>query len=175
MVYRWVSPECVLEELVVEFAPPGLVVPADYSFKGVVVRLQTSAPIQDFDATLFWEPGYSWVEGEPESGEGLEARSWNDGSWKVTVGTEDYEFLAARSRASKWIPRRLAAYIETNPDDVVQVKHDSLCIHFPELDSDECLQFQFVIASGPLPDSDSVLWLSVEQQPEVLLNAGSCE
>ena len=75
MVYRWVSSECILEELVVEFVPPGLAVPADYSFKGVVARLQTSAAIQDFEATLLWQAGYSWQEGEPDAGGWLEARS----------------------------------------------------------------------------------------------------
>lgn len=175
VVYRWVSSDCILEELITDFVPPRLESPVDCSFRCVVARLRTSARIQEFDASLLWQTGYSWTEGEPESGGGLEARSWNDGSWKVSIGTEDFEFLAARSRRSDWMPRRLASYIENNPDDVVRVRHDSVSIHFPLLNSDECLQFQFVIASGPMPDRDSVLWLSVDQNPDVLLDAGSCK
>jgi len=141
----------------------------------VVVRLQALTGGHTFDAELSWFPGYRWVEGFGEPGEGLEARSWVNEVWNVVVGTEDSEYLAARSRAGRWMPPRLATYLEAHPQDVVNVKHDSLSIHFPELEPGECCQFQFVIASGLRQDRDSTTWLTVDQRPEVLLAAGDCE
>ena len=112
------------------------------------MRVQALSAIQGFDAELIWLPGYCWVEGYGEPGEGVEARSWVDETWKVTIGTEDFEYLAGRSRAAKWMPRRLSTYFETHAEEIVQVKGGSITIHLPSLESGECCQLQFVVASG---------------------------
>jgi hypothetical protein len=173
-IYQWTAPGCALEELLVAFTSPKLALSPDINCQAVVGRLKAVASGQTFDAELSWLPGYRWVEGIGEPGEGLEARSWVDEVWNVVVGTEDSEYLAGRSRAERWMPRRLAAYFETHAGDVVHVRHDSLSIHFPELESGECCQFQFVIASGSRQYSDAI-WLAADQQPALLLAAGDCE
>ena len=174
-IYQWTAPGCVLEELLVAFTPSRLTLPPDIKCQALVVRLQALASIQTLDAELSWQPGYRWIDGFGEPGEGLEARSWSDEVWSVVVGTEDSEFLAGRSRAGRWMPRRFSAYFEMYAEDVVQVRYDSLSVHLPELESGEDCQFQFVNASGPRQYSDSEMWLAVDQKPETLLAAGDCQ
>jgi hypothetical protein len=173
-IYQWASPGYVLEELLVQFTPAALTRPADIHCQALVVRLQAMASVQAFDGELSWLPGYRWTDGFGEPGEGLEARCWAGDVGNVTIGTEDSEYLAVRSRSEKWMPRRLAAYFETHKDDVVKVRRDSLSIHLPELEVGERVQFQFVIASGPRKDDDTTLWLAVDQPPDALLAAGDC-
>ena len=36
------------------------------------------------------------LEGVPETGERLDCQTWADGSWILSIGTEDYEALSAR-------------------------------------------------------------------------------
>jgi hypothetical protein len=171
---QWVAPGCIVEELLVAFTPPTLAPLHEINCKALVVRLEALVSGQTFDAELFWMPGYRWVEGIGEPGEGLEARSWFDNAWNVTVGTEDSEYLAARCRCGNWMPRRFATYLAAHPEDALQVKHQSFSIHLPELESGERCQFQFVIASAPRQEGDSTLWFAVDQPPDVLLAAGDC-
>jgi hypothetical protein len=174
-IYQWVAPECVLEELFVDDCDSQLVHSPGFTCRAVVVRLQTSTAIQRFSADLSWKAGYQWLEGISEPGEGLEARSWFNDSWQVTVGTEDSEYLASRARVERWMPRRLAAYFEALSENVLHVQNDSVSIHRPEMQSGERCQFQFVIANGRRCNDGIEGWLAVDRRPEELLLAGNCD
>ena len=174
VVCRWTTPRCVLEELFVALTPSASPQMNEIECRAVLVRLEALASGVTFDARLSWLPGFRWTEGIGVPGEGLEARSWFDNAWDVTVGTEDSEYLTARSRVEKWMPRRLAAYFEEHPEDVLQIERESFSIHIPELESGERCQFQFVIAWGPRREDESTLWLAVDQRSEELLAAADC-
>ena len=173
-IFTWTGPDCTLEELLVTFTPQGRVLPPDIKCQAVVIRIKSFAG-QTLDARLVWLPGYQWTEGIGRPGEALESRSWFDANWDVIIGTEDSEFLTHRSRAGKWMPKRLASDFEANSDELVEITDDSICIHLPKLECDEICQIHFVVASGPRRDDDNSLWLAVDQDPEVLLAAGDCD
>jgi len=172
-VYQWAWPGGIIEELHVTFAPQNVNLLHGLKCQAIVARVQACKPSQTLDAGLSWVPGYHWTEGCGEPGEGLEARSWTNDDWNVVAGTEDSEYLAGRSRSGQWMPHGLAAYFSRHGKDVVQVRHESLSVHLPELEPDVYCQIQFVIASGHRED-DLALWLAADQFPEVLLAAAEC-
>ncbi len=175
IIRQWVTSGCQLEELFVVFSPR-LPAPATLEMKceGLLIRLEALSSGGTFDAELSWLPGYHWTDGYGEPGECLEARSWINSRWKVTVGTEDSERLAIRSRTGKWMPHRLANYFDQHAEEVVKIERGSFSIHLPELYAGEKCQLQFVIASGVRQEDNMDLWLAVDQMPEVLLAAADC-
>lgn len=173
VIYQWTSQQCIVEEIVLSFSPPGIAIPLNSVCCAILFRVFASMRLNDFDAKLYWLPGYHWRAGMGEPGEGLESRIWFSESWEVTVGTESCDYLGGRSRAGKWMPHRLSSYFETNGDAVI-VDKDSVTIHLPELNAGECSQLQFVIASSPRQDDASTMWMCVDQKPESILNAANC-
>jgi hypothetical protein len=172
-IQSWISPECVLEELFVNFSPR---IQSDILCRAIVCRLKVLKPIPKFEAKIFWSPGYRWFEGIGEPGEGLESRQWQDATWNVSIGTESVEFLAARGRQHNQMPPRLAEYFTQHPDDAVRIVSDSISIHLPALQPDDRCQFQFVIVSGYRRSEDDVsIWLELDQPPKTLLAAGDCD
>jgi hypothetical protein len=124
--------------------------------------------------TLKWLPGHRWIEGFAESGEGLEARTWVNEQWKVTIGTEDREFLTTRAKTGIWMSHELAAAIEATTEDIVQMTLESISINLPEISGGQCCQVHFVIASNRKIEEDISTWLAVDQQPSQLLKFGDC-
>lgn len=173
VIYEWASQQCILEELVLPFYPQGSDMPINSVCCAILFRVFASTQCDDFSAKLHWQPGYRWFTGIGEPGEGLESRVWYSESWEVTVGTESCEYLGGRSRAGKWMPRRMSSYFENN-DDAVIVDTDAVTIHLAKLNAGECSQFQFIIASSPRQEDASIMWLCVDQNPESILNAANC-
>lgn len=175
-IYQWISPQCLLEELLFSFTPPQPILAASsLACHALVVRLKSLASQVRAQLALSWQPGYHWIQGYAETGEGLAARSWIDPKWKVTVGTEDYEYLAARSKANRWMPPRLASLIEERADEIVKMKDTSITIELPELQNGEKCQVQFVVASSEQRDDDVTTWLAVDQSPAFLLKSAQCD
>ncbi len=168
VIHELTSSQGVLEELVmslpiVQGAPSSKV-----NCQAIIIRFKASASTF-FHAKLFWMPGFRWVEGYAESGEGLAARSWVDKVWKVTVATEDGEYLAGRSRAGAWMPQRLGSWIDLHAEEVVKVKDNSIEINIPELKPGESCQLQYMIASGLRATEDLGTWYAADRRPEELL------
>jgi hypothetical protein len=173
-IYEWLSPVCALEALVVAFAPDQPISSSELSCQALVLRVNALKSHLKTRYTLKWLPGHRWTEGFPESGEGLEARTWVNEEWKVTIGTEDREFLAARAKTGMWMSQRMTTAIEGSTEDIVQMTKDAISIELPELSDGQCCQVHFVIASNRRIEEDLSTWLAVDQPPSELLKVGDC-
>lgn len=60
-------------------------------------RLRAQTTIASCTFTAVWEEGYTWLGGGPDTGQGLYAKTWEDGQTEVSIGTEDEQALATRS------------------------------------------------------------------------------
>jgi hypothetical protein len=173
-IYEWLSPVCILEAMLVAFSPDGSMSSSELSCQALVVRVKALNSRINIRFTLNWLPGHRWIEGFPESGEGLEARTWVNEQWKVTIGTEDREYLTARAKTGMWMSQKFAAAIEATTEEIVQMTLDSISINLPEISDGQCCQVHFVIASNQRIEEDISTWLAVDQQPSQLLKFGDC-
>jgi len=174
-IYQWVSSQCILEELLLTFAPQKTLWSEKPLCQAVITRIEALTSHLSTCLSLSWAPGFRWTEGYPESGEGLAARSWVDKSWKVTVGTEDPEYLASRAKMGRWMPPRLHSTIEANPEEIIRITEDSMSICIPELQQGERLQLQFILASCHRHNDELETWFAVDQDPSNMLQLADCE
>ncbi len=143
----------------------------------------------DLPSCLFycgWDPGHRWVEWGPESGEALYAKTWEDPHWKVSIGTEDEEWLAGRARRAAGLPPRLSSYfsgggfldalfhceaaIDDTPDSEDPIGWQGVVakrgwsgmtakgipIPLPEIGTGETCQVHFIVAWAPRVRADDV-------------------
>ncbi|MFO0896007.1 MAG: hypothetical protein U0836_01145 [Pirellulales bacterium] len=164
----WTSPTFRLEELLTpaKFQTPYGVVAG----RAVLVRGEALTDGIELSAGIAWARGFRWTECGPCSGEGLEALSWNNAVNRVTIGTEDAEYLGARAHRADWMPRRLEPWLQSvaSASTVFNANNTSLEIALPPLKRGECVQLQFIIAGGPA-DDHSATWFAVDQKPSKIL------
>ncbi len=115
---RWSSESFVAELLlcrpVVEpWIPPQSAVGSITDRWAGMWRLRALAPISLGAFSCEWGPEYRWREGGPNSGQWLDALTWDDGQVMVTMGTQDGEALANRARMGDGLPSRWASELDS--------------------------------------------------------------
>jgi hypothetical protein len=140
--------------------------------EAAIIRLQCNQPEVKASARINWLDGYTWLDSYPESGEGIEAKTWTSKSARVTIGTEDSEYLEARSKTGEWMPPRLSDESLIS-DAMFNFTESSISVNMPILKNSEAFQLQFVIVSGDVVN-DCATWLAVAQKPRVLLSWFDC-
>lgn len=111
-----------------------------------------------------WEKGYDWTNYGPNSGEHLDAQTWDDGEKYVTIGTEDGIMLSARAFKGDRMPSRFENEIA---DDFVQYEPHGLSIPIPQLEAGEECQIHFVVSCGT---SELATWYAVDFQFDEIAN-----
>lgn len=141
----------------------------DLKCRAFLLRIEAFIPI-DIHVRLGWLSSYQWIVGCGEPSEGIEAKTWKNDQWKVTIGTENEEYLAARARVNQWMPSRLVPQIQQAVDSIVNIKVDSVAIKLHDLLASERCQLQFVVASNRNELVDDIsTWLAVSNYPSVIL------
>ena len=128
--------------------PPGMSVD---SVVAVLIGISASEPLTNVRCECTWStsPG----TGDPESGEGLDAQSWDGDGYRVTIGTEDFEELG----------RRLPFLGLTESEYPVVYTDGGLTIVLPIVPRDTDFSLHFVIAWRSLPDPDDcATWFAVD-------------
>lgn len=139
----------------------------------VIWRIQAKKAIKPLKFIMQWEENYTWNSGAPNSGEHLDAQTWDDGEIEVSIGTEDRESLKSRAHRRDWFPNRYNEIIDwygaNQSIDTTEYQTDSLGILLPDLQSDEKCQVHFVIAWAPFSEESVATWFAVDQSPQGLL------
>lgn len=86
------------------------------------------------------------VNWSPNSGEHLDAQTWDDGNTYITVGTEDGERLATRAIKGEIMPSRLTQQI--NNLGLVQYSEKGLSVPIPHLVKGDICQIHFTASWG---------------------------
>jgi len=109
------------------------------------------------------------LDGEPESGEGLIAQSWQSAHTRLTIGTEDEEYLLARANRKNSLPQRFAKESLLSSDSIDYLS-DGIKLTLPPFLKSEEGQIQFVIAWSSLHKPDDVsTWFAVDIDPDEIL------
>lgn len=143
--------------------------PAHMSVLGCVaalwrVRARDTAP--DCRFVCHWPSSPAGSKGSPTTGAGLDAIAWDVGRYRLSLGTEDGEFLATRAENRDFVPSRFAKELSLSTVDYME---DGLVVPLSSLEPTEIIQVQFIVAWA-LDDWDCpASWFAVEQSPAHLL------
>lgn len=112
------------------------------------------------------------LESYSEPGEGLTARSWENSDIKLTIGSEDEDYLIRRALAAKWMPYQFASQITSEAIDCAQ---KGIAITLPELSKGEFMQTHFIVAWSTKNSPETSTWYAVDQSPFKILNQANIE
>ncbi|MDM5186471.1 hypothetical protein QUF99_03325 [Bacillus sp. DX4.1] len=111
------------------------------------------------------------IDSGPDSGEGLEAITWDYREYRLTLGTQDGTLLVHRSKINDMMPNRLNAEDEIAQHNIVQYIQNGLVVPLPPLLKNEMCQVHFVIAWNKYEDSDDVSpWFAVDMDGKSILS-----
>lgn len=169
VIYIWDLKDFHIELLKVNInpsLPPGMKVDCCLAFLWRFKTLSKKAHPK-FSCRLKFIEGN--LEGEPESGEGVIAQSWDNNVARITIATEDEEFLKFRAQGGKSLPVRLAANNLIVPD-LVEYLEDGIQVSLPPFEANEEGQIQFIISwvKGVKKNNIST-WFAVEISPQEIL------
>ena len=93
------------------------------------------------------------VVGAPETGEALDAQSWESGEHIVMIGTEDIDFLS----------HRLPSLNLSDDRPPTEFLANGFRITLPNLEAMTPISLHFVVASNPLPEpAECSSWFAVD-------------
>ncbi len=111
------------------------------------------------------------ADGGPDSGQNLDALTWDIGSLCVSLGTEDSECLQEWARQEK-LPARWEQLIAPN---TVKYKPEGLQVTLPALNTGEVCEVTFLAAwNTPTDDEDASTWASVKTGSRYILERAGC-
>lgn len=108
---------------------------------------------------------FSELEKNSESAEGLICQSFENNVYKLSMGTEDEDFLNQRARG-KSMPIRLQNLIAPY---MIECMEDGLQVDLPSFEKGEYFQIQFVVAWALKTYPEDSSWFAVEQSPSYIL------
>ena len=121
-------------------------------------RLRANAMLDTCTFTAIWEVGYTWEEGGPNSGQFEYTKTWDDGQTEVSIGTDDGDFLAIRSRRGDGLPTEWESYFLSSPNQFdwfwlqsvhIDVGNNGLAAPLPPLKAGGECQIHFAVAWSP--------------------------
>lgn len=138
----------------IDLLTPTLKLPPGRSVDGVVAAVIQITPTQSTSAVrceCVWDQAPA--SPYPDTGERLDAQSWDSNDHRVTVGTEDWVVLCGRLPDLGFTEDRYP----------VIYNEDRLSILIPDVAKGSSFSLHFVIAWRSLPDPDDIsTWLAVE-------------
>lgn len=164
-LFRWHLTEFEAELLLFR---PDIPMKLDYRVDDTWAAIWRVNALKDLDSCIYsckWQDGYTWTDGGPHNGEGLDAQTFTDGCVNLTIGTEDREYVGYRAEKNEFMPLRL------KPTDLYQfAEHldEGFSMSINNMKKGEQCQFQFIIAWTSKID-DIGDWLAVDRNYKDLL------
>lgn len=171
IISSWHFKECEIEFFRADFIPsipPHMKV--DYCTAGIW-RVKSLNSSLEFKFKTFIDLNLSTLlnkKGTLETGEGLVSCSYENNEMKLSIGTEDEDFLASRAQNQQWMPNRFKDLFLN--ESVIKSIPGGLEVNFPQLEVNETIQVQFIIAVSSKAFSNDSTWFAVEQDSNFILN-----
>lgn len=165
-IFSWHFDDCILEFLKLKFTPK---LPPGLNVDDCMCGLWRINALQDIHDSLTFSCNLQTaINGSPEPGEGLECQSFENGDFKLSIGTEDQEKLLNRMRLQDWFPIRFQS--EKNKIRL-NCFPSGMRITLPNLLQNERAQIQFIVAWTSTKDQEVSTWYAVDQSAKKLLHA----
>ena len=169
-IIGWDDQKYRLELLKMKFdpkIPPGMNIQDCYAF---VWRICPKTEAMDFELDCIIN-GSSEFEFDIGSGEGLMSETFTSATNRLTIGTEDIDYLESRAEYNLNFPSRLKSSLST---DIIECLGNGLKINLPKLLPNEIAQIQFIVAWSTFRENDSSTWFAVDQRPNDLFKQAGC-
>lgn len=102
------------------------------------------------------------LEGGADSGEYLEAQTWNDEKNRISLGTHDSAYLYQRAEKNDRLPNRFLEFGDQwNALNFVSMLPDGLKVTLPNVKAGDEIQMHFVAAWSPFDEKNCHTWLAV--------------
>jgi len=138
----------------IDLLEPQVELPPGMSVDGIaaaILSVDAESSTQGFRFRCAWDR--SPASGDPESGECLDAQSWDRDGHRVSIGTEDFDALC----------HRLPQIGFTESCYPVSYADDGLTIRVPAIPDLASISLHFIIAWRSLPDpKDCSTWFAVD-------------
>ncbi len=116
-----------------------------------------------------WNDYYEWIESSPESGEDLDAITWEGNNIRVSMGTQDGQKLRTRSIKNEMMPVDFVD--DLNLYGLVLCMDNELRVPLHSVRPNEVCQIHFVIAWSKSINDDVSTWYAVDEESTNLLNS----
>ncbi|WP_204400616.1 hypothetical protein [Alkaliphilus hydrothermalis] len=107
-----------------------------------------------------WVGNYRWTSGSANSGEGLDAQTWENEKTIITLGTQDGEKIMSRKQKEDKMPIKFDSDIDMY--SFIQYENSGLSIEIDELIPNETCQVHFAVAWANKINNDISTWLAVD-------------
>jgi hypothetical protein len=123
-----------------------------------LLRLRANMAVDACIFTAVWGDGYTWEDGGPNSGQFEYTKTWDDRQTEVSIGTDDGDFLAIRSRRGDGLPKGWEPYFLSSPNKFdwfwlqsvhIDVGNNGLAVPLPPLEAGQECQIHFAVAWSP--------------------------
>jgi hypothetical protein len=111
-ILRWSNEDVEVELLINK---PNISLPEKYSVSGCIAalwRIKAKRNLENIRFNALWKDGYKWTNQGVESGEHLDAITWDDEKTKATLGIQDGEVIASRIKNNLMMPVELNKNVE---------------------------------------------------------------
>ncbi|WP_313637832.1 hypothetical protein [Paenibacillus sp.] len=163
-VYGWEEKNIIVEIVI---SKPPIRIPETMKIensRGILIRLFCKTDNMTLSFLTYWSKR-EWEDGGSDTGQFLQASTWNKGSMRLSIGTEDSEYLEQRMMNNWLMPiRKSDSYNLTGSNE------DGLEIDLPNIRANELCQFHVFIAWGSSSDRyDASTWYAVDQDSKQIL------
>lgn len=107
-----------------------------------------------------WHEGYTWKDGGPDSGESLDAQTWYNDEYEISIGTQDGEMLKARSQLNDMMPTAFNDNID--PLALIKYTKRGLFVPIDNIFSNKICQVHFVVSWNRRKADDVSTWYAVD-------------
>jgi len=167
IISSWRLEGCEVEFFRADFTPK---IPAHMSVNyctAGIWRIKSIFSNLKLDFRTFIEHGLNILNTDGESGEGLTSFLCENNQFKLSIGTEDEEYLASRASLQKWMPQRFRNIFLNNL--IVECMSNGLKVDLPPLNINETVQIQFVIAWSSKENYSESTWFAVDASADYIL------
>lgn len=163
----WLFDECQIEFLklnIIPHLPPGMKVTQCLSGIWRLKMLNNRSAAFDFECNLNYIGPNKPRELDIyiEAGEGLAAQTWENPFVRLTIGTEDEDYLQQRASNQDWLPYRFKNLIV----DSIDYLKNGIKVSFPEFQENEIAQVHFTVA---WTYREIATWFAVDERPKDIL------
>ncbi len=146
-------------------------------------RLRARETIASSTFVAIWEEGYAWTQGGPNSGQGLYAKTWDDGRTEASIGTDDSEGLANRAKCADGLPSEWEPYFRSTANSFdwfsLQMVHyevgdRGVPVPLPPLAAGQQCQIHFAVAWSPCAVGEARGRYAVEVNAGQILAGAGC-
>jgi hypothetical protein len=169
----WELPQCRVEVILCRpVMPVDVREPEVGGYWAWLWRVQADQHIANLRFVGMLVPNSSAIDGGADSGENLDAQTWDDGITTLTLGTEDDRALARRASGDEWMPKR---YLYTKRYDpawgllLIEYFPFSLHVNIGAVDAGDQVQVQFVVAWARYDEESIATWDAAEAHPRWIL------